>query len=199
MKNLQQISLLSLSSLASICLFCTCWALLLDGAISRQVTVLLDLLRDVLKEEVMWHLDQNQMRMVNTLTTVVKVVAVASSTFSCFNLLALASITIKHRLAQRLVLPHLLTGYLSAINLFLLPWAILLFQPLPLPLDFPSVMAFLALLICLFRLLLQELDSLTSLARNLENRKVSGLSAWRNIVPDIETDRVFLVSQPVEK
>merc|ERR1712130_342648 len=87
----------------------------------------------------MWQLDQNQMRMVNTLTTVVKVVAVASSTFSCFNLLALASITIKHRLAQKLVLPHLLTGYLSAINLFLLPWAILLFQPLPLPLDFPSV------------------------------------------------------------
>merc|ERR1712233_17486 len=100
------------------------------------------------------------MHMVNTLATVVKVVAVASSTFSCFNLLALASITINHRLAQRLVLPHLLTGYLSAINLFLLPWAILLFQPLPL--DFPSVMAFLALLICLFRLLLQELDSLTS-------------------------------------
>merc|ERR1712112_472709 len=155
------------------------------------------------KEEVMWQLDQNQMRMVNTLTTMVKVVAVASSTFSCFNLLALASITIKHRLDQRLVLPHLLTGYLSAINLFLLPWAFLLYlylyQPLPLPLDFPSVMAFLALLICLFRLLFQELDSLTSLTRNLEDRKVSGLSAWRNIVPDIETDRVFLVSQPVEK
>merc|ERR1712112_774612 len=151
------------------------------------------------KEEVMWQLDQNQIRMVDTLATVVKVVAVASSTFSCFNLLALASITIKHRLSQRLVLPHLLTGYLSAIFLFLLPWAFLLLQPLPLPLDFPSVMAFLALLICLFRLLLQELDSLTSLARKVEDRKVSGLSAWRNIVPDIETDRVFLVSQPVEK
>jgi len=199
MKNLQQISLLCLSSLASICLFCTCWALLLDGALSRQVTNLLDFLREVLKDEVMLHLDQNQMWLVNTVTTVVKVVAVASSIFSCFNLLALASISIKHRLAQRLILPHLLTGCLSAINLFLLPYAILLFQPLPLPLDFPSVTAFLALLIFLFRLLLQELYTLTSLGRKVEKRKVSGLYAWRNIVPDIESDRVFLVSQPVEK
>merc|ERR1712055_991761 len=104
-KNMQQISLLTLSSLASICLFCACWALLLDGALSRQVTVLLDLLRDVLKEEVMWNLDQNQMRLVDTVTTVVKVLAVASSSFSCFNLLALASITIEHRPAHWLILP----------------------------------------------------------------------------------------------
>merc|ERR1712110_1409324 len=105
MKNLSQISLLGLSSLASISLFCACWALLLDGALSRQVTALLDLLRDVLKEEVMWNLDQNQMRLVDTVTTVVKVVAVASSSFSCFNLLALASITIEHRLAHWLFCP----------------------------------------------------------------------------------------------
>merc|ERR550517_1815 len=149
MKNMQQISLLTLSSFASICLFCACWALLHDGALSRQVTVLLDLLRDVLKEDVMWNLDQNQMRLVDTVTTVVKVVAVASSSFSCFNLLALASVTIKHRLAHWLILPHLLTGSLSAIFLFLLPWALLFLQPLPQPLDFPSVMAVLALLLCL--------------------------------------------------
>merc|ERR1712055_24433 len=196
-KNMQQISLLTLSSLASICLFCACWALLLDGALSRQVNVLLDLLRDVLKEEVMWNLDQNQMRLVDTVTTVVKVLAVASSSFSCFNLLALASITIEHRLAHWLILPHLLTGSLSAIFVFLLPWAILLFQPLPF--DFPSLMASSALLICLFRLLIQELDALASLARKVQDRKMSGLRVWRNIVPDIETDRVFLVSRPVDK
>ena len=197
MKNLQQTSLLFLSSLASICLFCTCWALLLDGAISRLLTVLLDLLGDVLKEEVMRYLDQRHMELVDTVTTLVKVLAVASSSFSCFNLLALASISIKHRLAHWLMLPHLLTGSLSSVFVFLLPCAILSFQPLLL--DFPSVMAFSALLICLFRILLQEFDTLASLAQHMQDRKVSGLRVWRNIVPDIETDRVFLVSRPVDK
>ena len=195
MKNLQQISLLSLSSLASICLFCSCWALLLDGALSRQVTVLLDLLRDVLKEEVMLYLDEKQIQLVDTVTTVVKVMAVASSSFSCFNLLALASISIKHRLAHWLMLPHLLTGSLSAIFAFILPCAIMSFQPLSF--NFPSMMASLALLICLLRILLQEFDTLASLSRNVQDRKLSGLRVWRNIVPDIETDRVFLVSRPV--
>merc|ERR1719489_648689 len=124
MKNLQQISLLSLSSLASICLFCSCWALLLDGALSRVITVLLDLLRDVLKEEVMRYLDQRQMEMVDTVRTLVKLLAIASSSFSCFNLLALASISMKHRLARWLMLPHLLTGSLSSIFVFLLPCTI---------------------------------------------------------------------------
>jgi len=198
MKNLQQISLLSLSSLASICLFCACWALLLDDALSRLITVLLDLLRDVLKEEVMRYLDQRQMELVDTVRTLVKVLAVASSSFSCFNLLALVSISIKkHRLAHWLMLPHLLTASLSTIFLFLLPCTILSFFQ-PLTLNFPSVMAFSALLICLFRILIQEFETLVSLAQHMQDRKVSGLRVWRNIVPDIETDRVFLVSRPVD-
>jgi len=199
MKNLQQISLLSLSSLASICLFCACWALLLDDALSRLITVLLDLLRDVLKEEVMRYLDQRQMELVDTVRTLVKVLAVASSSFSCFNLLALVSISIKkHRLAHWLMLPHLLTASLSTIFLFLLPCTILSFFQ-PLTLNFPSLMAFLALLICLFRILIQEFETLVSLAQCVQDRKASGLRVWRNIVPDIETDRVFLVSRPVDK
>jgi len=197
MKNLQQISLLSLSSLASICLFCACWALLLDDALSRLITVLLDLLRDVLKEEVMRYLDQRQMELVDTVRTLVKVLAVASSSFSCFNLLALVSISMKHRLAHWLMLPHLLTGSLFSIFVFLLPCTILSFFQ-PLTLNFPSVMAFSALLICLFRILIQEFETLVSLAQHMQDRKVSGLRVWRNIVPDIETDRVFLVSRPVD-
>jgi len=199
MKNLQQISLLSLSSLASICLFCACWALLLDDTLSRVLTVLLDLLRDVLNEEVMWYLDQRHMEVVDTVRTLVKLLAVASSSCFCFNLLALVSITIKkHRLAHWLMLPHLLTGSLSTIFLFLLPCTILSFFQ-PLTFDFPSAMAFSALLICLFRILIQEFETLVSLAQCVQDRKASGLRVWRNIVPDIETDRVYLVSRPMDK
>merc|ERR1711971_1004569 len=171
--------------------------LLLDDALSRLITVLLDLLRDVLKEEVMRYLDQRQMELVDTVRTLVKVLAVASSSFSCFNLLALVSISMKHRLAHWLMLPHLLTGSLFSIFVFLLPCTILSFFQ-PLTLNFPSVMAFSALLICLFRILIQEFETLVSLAQHMQDRKVSGLRVWRNIVPDIETDRVFLVSRPVD-
>merc|ERR1711974_578697 len=108
MKNMKQVSLLGLSSVASICVFSACWALLLDGSVSRQVTGLLDLLSDVLKEDVMRYLEQRQMELVDTITTMVKVLAVVSSSFSCFNLMALASISIKHRLAHWLMFPHLL-------------------------------------------------------------------------------------------
>merc|ERR1712113_741986 len=50
MKNLHHKLMLGLSSLVSICVFCACWALLMEGAISRLVTDGLDLLSDVLKE-----------------------------------------------------------------------------------------------------------------------------------------------------
>merc|ERR1712186_307319 len=121
MKNMKQVSLLGLSSVASICVFSACWALLLDGSVSRHVTGLLDLLSDVLKEDVMRYLEQRQMELVDTITTMVKVLAVVSSSFSCFNLMALASISIKHRLAHWLMFPHILTSCLSTIFVFLLP------------------------------------------------------------------------------
>merc|ERR1711936_790120 len=82
MKNMKQVSLLGLSSLASICVFSACWALLLDGSVSRKVTDLLDLLSDVLKEDVMRYLEQRQMELVDTITTMVKVLAVVSSCLS---------------------------------------------------------------------------------------------------------------------
>merc|ERR1711971_145780 len=89
----------------------------------------------------MWYVDQRQMEVVDTVRTLVKVLAVASSSFSCFNLLALVSISIKkHRLAHWLMLPHLLTASLSTIFLFLLPCTILSFFQ-PLTLNFPSLMA----------------------------------------------------------
>ena len=75
---MKQVSLLGLSSVASICVFSACWALLLDGSVSRQVTGLLDLLSDVLKEDVMRYLEQRQMELVDTITTMVKVLAVVS-------------------------------------------------------------------------------------------------------------------------
>merc|ERR1712228_1117701 len=75
MKNMKQVSLLGLSSVARICVFSACWALLLDGSVSRQVTGLLDLLSDVLKEDVMRYLEQRQMELVDTITTMVKVLA----------------------------------------------------------------------------------------------------------------------------
>merc|ERR1712088_63987 len=170
MKNLHQKLMLGLSSLVSICVFCSCWALLMEGAISRLVTDGLDLLSDVLKEEVMWQVEQNQM--------------------------ALASITIKSRLTSWLMLPHLFTGSLPAIFFFLLPWLIL--SSAPLSLNFPSLMAASALLITLFRALLQEFDTLFNLSKILPAQSKSGLRVWRNIVPDIETDRVFLVSRSVD-
>ena len=197
MKNMKQVSLLGLSSVASICVFSACWALLLDGSVSRQVTGLLDLLSDVLKEDVMRYLEQRQMELVDTITTMVKVLAVVSSSFSCFNLMALASISIKHRLAHWLMFPHILTSCLSTIFVFLLPCVFVSFQPLSL--NFPSVMAFSAFLICLLRILLQEFDALAYLGQIMADKKKSGLQVWRNIVPDIETDRVFLVSRPVDK
>merc|ERR1711974_199235 len=147
MKNMKQVSLLGLSSVASICVFSACWALLLDGSVSRQVTGLLDLLSDVLKEDVMRYLEQRQMELVDTITT---------------------------------------------IFVFLLPCVFVSFQPLSL--NFPSVMAFSAFLICLLRILLQEFDALAYLGQIMADKKKSGLHVWRNIVPDIETDRVFLVS-----
>merc|ERR1712107_303605 len=48
MKHLHQKLMLGLSSLVTICVFCACWALLMEGAISRLVTDGLDLLSDVL-------------------------------------------------------------------------------------------------------------------------------------------------------
>merc|ERR1711872_118778 len=104
MKHLHQKLMLGLSSLVSICVFCACWALLMEGAISRLVTDGLDLLSDVLKQEVMRQVEQKQME--------------------------LASITIKSRFTSWLMLPHLLTGSLPAIFFFLLPWLILSFTPL---------------------------------------------------------------------
>merc|ERR1712226_1434090 len=129
MKNMKQVSLLGLSSVASICVFSACWALLLDGSVSRQVTGLLDLLSDVLKEDVMRYLEQGQMELVDTITTMVKVLAVVS----------------------------------------------------------------------MLRILLQEFDALAYLGQIMADKKKSGLQVWRNIVPDIETDRVFLVRRPVDK
>merc|ERR1711962_1902483 len=123
MKNLHQRLMLGLSSLVSICVFCACWALLMEGAISKLVTNGLDLLSDVLKEEVMRQVEQKQME--HKINIMVKVLAIASSTLSCFNLMALASITIKSRFTSWLMLPHLLTGSLPAIFFFLPPWIIL--------------------------------------------------------------------------
>merc|ERR1712088_884748 len=195
MKNLHHKWMLGLSSLVSICVFCACWALLMEGAISRLVTDGLDLLSDVLKEEVMWQVEQKQMELEHKINIMVKVLAIASSTLSCFNLMALASITIKSRFTSWLMLPHLFTGSLPAI-FFLLPWLIL--SSTPLSLNFPSLMAASALLIALFRALLQEFDTLFNLAKILPAQSKSGLRVWRNIVPDIETDRVFLVSRSVD-
>merc|ERR1712126_393603 len=151
MKNLHHKLMLGLSSLVSICVFCACWALLMEGAISRLVTNGLNLLNDVLKEEVMRQVEQMQMELEHKLNIMVKVFAIASSTLSCFNLMALASITIKSRFTSWLMLPHLFTGSLPAIFFFLLPWLILSFAPL---------MAASALLIALFRALLQEFRAL---------------------------------------
>jgi hypothetical protein len=61
-----------------------------------------------------------------------------------------------------------------------------------------SLMAASALLIALFRALLQEFDTLFYLSKLLPAQSKSGLRVWRNIVPDIETDRVFLVSRSVD-
>merc|ERR1711877_24750 len=196
MKNLHHKLMLGLSSLVSICVFCACWALLMEGAISRLVTDGLDLLSDVLKEEVMRQVERMQMELEHKLNIMVKVLAIASSTLSCFNLMALASITIKSRFTSWLMLPHLFTGSVPAIFFFLLPWLILSFTPLSL--NFPSLMAASALLIALFRALLQEFDTLFNLAKILPAQSKSGLRVWRNIVPDIETDRVFLVSRSVD-
>merc|ERR1711936_324900 len=121
MKNLHHKWMLGLSSLVSICVFFSCWALLMEGAISRLVTNGIDLLSDVLKEEVMWQVEQKQMELEHKINIMVKVLAIASSTLSCFNLMALASITIKSRLTSWLMLPHLFTGSLPAIFFFLLP------------------------------------------------------------------------------
>merc|ERR1712200_378543 len=154
-----------------------------EGAISRLVTNGLDLLSDVLKEEVMWQVEQKQMELEHKINIMVKVLAIASSTLSCFNLMALASITFKSRFTSWLMLPHLLTGSLPAIFFFLLPWLILSSS---------------ALLIALFRALLQEFDTLFNLPKILPAQSKSGLRVWRNIVPDIETDRVFLVSRSVD-
>merc|ERR1711872_298607 len=63
MKNLHQKLMLGLSSLVSICVLCACWALLMEGAISRLVTNGLDLLSDVLKEEVMRQVERMQMEL----------------------------------------------------------------------------------------------------------------------------------------
>merc|ERR1712156_13855 len=128
MKNLHQKLMLGLSSLVSICVFCSCWALLMEGAISRLVTNGLDLLSDVLKEEVMRQVERMQMEL-------------------------------EHKL---------------------------------------NIMAASALLIALFRALLQEFDTLFNLSKILPAQSKSGLRVWRNIVPDIETDRVFLVSRSVD-
>merc|ERR1712109_418078 len=81
--------------------------LLMEGAISRLVTNGLNLLSDVLKEEVMRQVEQMQMELEHKLNIMVKVLAIASSTLSCFNLMALASITIKSRFTSWLMLPHL--------------------------------------------------------------------------------------------
>merc|ERR1712107_119421 len=196
MKHLHQKLMLGLSSLVTICVFCACWALLMEGAISRLVTDGLDLLSDVLKEEVMRQVERMQMELEHKINIMVKVLAIASSTLSCFNLMALASITIKSRFTSWLMLPHLLTGSLPAIFFFLLPWLILPFAPLSL--NYPSLMAASALLITLFRALLQEFDTLFNLAKILPVQSKSGLRVWMNIVPDIETDRVFLVSRSVD-
>merc|ERR1712029_642674 len=169
---------------------------LMEGAISRLVTNGLDLLSDVLKEEVMRQVERMQMEMEHKINIMVKVLAIASSTLSCFNLMALASITIKSRFTSWLMLPHLFTGSLPAIFFFLLPWLIL--SSSPLSLNFPSLMAASALLIALFRALLQELNTLFNLSKILPAQSKSGLRVWRNIVPDIETDRVFLVSRSVD-
>merc|ERR1712223_945242 len=166
MKNLHHKWMLGLSSLVSICVFCACWALLMEGAISRLVTNGLNLLSDVLKEEVMRQVEQKQMELEHKINIMVKVLAIASSTLSCFNLMALASITFKSRFTSWLMLPHLLTGSLPAIFLF--------------------------------RALLQEFDTLFNLSNILPAQSKSGLRVWRNIVPDIETDRVFLVSRSVD-
>ena len=196
MKHLHQKLMLGLSSLVTICVFCACWALLMEGAISRLVTDGLDLLSDVLKEEVMRQVERMQMELEHKLNIMVKVLAIASSTSSCFNLMALASITIKSRFTSWLMLPHLFTGSVPAIFLFLLPWLIL--SSTPLSLNFASLMAASALLIALFRALLQEFDTLFNLSKILPAQSKSGLRVWRNIVPDIETDRVFLVSRSVD-
>merc|ERR1711872_388004 len=195
-KHLHQKLMLGLSPLVTICVFCACWALLMEGAISRLVTNGLDLLSDVLKEEVMRQVERMQMELEHKLNIMVKVLAIASSTLSCFNLMALASITIKSRFTSWLMLPHLFTGSVPAIFFFLLPWLILSFTPLS-P-NFPSLMAASALLIALFRALLQEFDTLFNLSKLLPAQSKSGLRVWRNIVPDIETDRVFLVSRSVD-
>merc|ERR1719150_1745257 len=92
---------------------------------------------------------------------------------------------------------HHMTFDPPAIFFFLLPWLILSFAPLSL--NFPSLMAASALLIALFRALLQEFDTLFNLSKILPAQSKSGLRVWRNIVPDIETDRVFLVSRSVDK
>merc|ERR1711963_1225691 len=151
--------MLGLSSLVTICVFCACWALLMEGAISRLVTDGLDLLSDVLKEEVMRQVERMQMELEHKINIIVKVLAIASSTLSCFNLMALASITIKSTFTS-------------------------------LSLNFPSLMAASAFLIALFRALLQELNTLFNLSKILPAQSKSGLRVWRNIVPDIETDRV---------
>merc|ERR1711872_752760 len=196
MKHLHQKLMLGLSSLVTICVFCACWALLMEGAISRLVTDGLDLLSDVLKEEVMRQVERMQMELEHKLNIMVKVLAIASSTLSCFNMMALASITIKSMFTSWLMLPHLLTCSLPAIFFFLLPWLILSFTSLSL--NFPSLMAASAFLIALFRALLQELNTLFNLSKILPAQSKSGLRVWRNVVPDIETDRVFLVSRSVD-
>merc|ERR1712117_620757 len=142
-------------------------------------------------EEVMRQVERMQMELEHKLNIMVKVLAIASSTLSCFNLMALASITIKSRFTSWLMLPHLFTGSVPAIFFFLL----LCFATLSL--NFPSLMAASALLIALFRALLQEFDTLFNLSKILPAQSKSGLRVWRNIVPDIETDRVFLVSRSV--
>ena len=77
MKNLHQKLMLGLSSLVTICVFCACWALLMEGAISRLVTDGLDLLSDVLKEEVMRQVERMQMELEHKLNIMVKVLAIA--------------------------------------------------------------------------------------------------------------------------
>ena len=180
--------LLFLSFLSNLSLFCLCWFLLLDSRVSRLVT------KTVLRQEVVVLLEQQQQELVACFLLLTRLLACLSSLLLSCSLLALAGLSLQHRLAPCLLLPWCGASALCSCLPLAGMLALLLLQPWPLSL--PLVAGQVCCLLVLLRLLLLHLLHVVSLATAVRGEKSAG-GVWGRMEDDIQSttkmDKTFLL------
>jgi hypothetical protein len=186
----EQRFLTAASAISQLVVLLLCCFLLQGGQLRHVVEEVLTTAKVVLNDEAIKLLREKVAD--GSLDTIVLGVIYASEILLTSSLTALASLSIKqHWLAPWLLLPRIVTGVFTAV----LPVGLYIIATTwgPITWSSPLLAAHLAILLFLTHFLLLDLFHLESLARRVRAAG-RGLAVWGRLLPDLEGDRVMLVT-----